>query len=136
MPSSPSTVYVPSRVAVTPTLIFSCAKAVPDINRLASVARHKLPFNMNSSHSRFVDVLLRADCGALNAIDPVPPFRGNQIVRIARPRRMHGDLTASLILFAAAQREKSLPQHFQRIAPAGEQTIRWQISPGKGFTCA
>jgi hypothetical protein len=46
---------------------------------------------------------------------------------------MHGDLTASLILFAAAQREKSLAQHFQRIAPAGEQAIRWQISPGKAF---
>ena len=46
---------------------------------------------------------------------------------------MQGDLTASLILFAAAQREKSLARHFQRIAPAGAQTIRWQISPGKGF---
>ena len=46
---------------------------------------------------------------------------------------MHGDLTASLILFAAAQREKSLAQHFQRIAPAAEQTIGWQINPGNGL---
>jgi hypothetical protein len=80
---------------------------------------------MNSSHSRFVDVLLRGDYGALNVIDSVLfrlPRKADSAHRAVA--RMHGDLTASLILFAAAQREKSLTQHFQRMAPAGAQTIR------------
>jgi hypothetical protein len=89
---------------------------------------------MNSSHSRFVDVLLRGDYGALNVIDSVLfrlPRKADSAHRAVA--RMHGDLTASLILFAAAQREKSLAQHFKRMAPAAAQTIGWHISPGKGF---
>jgi hypothetical protein len=88
---------------------------------------------MNSSHSRFVDVLLRGDHGALNVIDSVLfrlPRKADSAHRAVA--RMHGDLTASLILCAAAQREKSLAQHFQWMPPAGAQTIGWQISPGEG----
>jgi hypothetical protein len=36
-------------VAVTPTLIFSCANAVPESNRLLNAISPKLPFNIASS---------------------------------------------------------------------------------------
>src|SRR5690349_17150579 len=101
MPSSPSTVYVPSSVAVTPTLIFSWANAVPESNRLPRAINPIPPLN----------IAILPICWLTGRAAIVAAFIASGIVeRLAddgRSADIIGALsfTGSLILYVASQCE-------------------------------